>query len=211
MKKSQFVGLGLLLAVNVASAASIAIVDSGNDFEHKDLKAKAWINPTEIASNDRDEDRNGYPDDINGWNFAESNNVLIDYSYAWSDTPDVRKFFDIQLKSFLGTLTQEDKEWANAKLKEDEKRRELDAFIKRKINDATKQSSSSSESDQQRIQQIKSNKKNARDVERQSRVKPVIVDSSKPLADVVSLNQVEDYSLPNFVPGLFDDGEGDAE
>jgi len=100
---------------------------------------------------------------------------------------------------------------ANAKLKEDEKRRELDAFIKRKINDATKQSSSSSESDQQRIQQIKSNKKNARDVERQSRVKPVIVDSSKPLADVVSLNQVEDYSLPNFVPGLFDDGEGDAE
>jgi len=119
MKKSQFVGLGLLLAVNVANAASIAIVDSGNDFEHKDLKAKAWINPTEIASNDRDEDKNGYPDDINGWNFAESNNVLIDYSYAWSDTPDVRKFFDIQLKSFLGTLTQEDKEWANAKLKEE--------------------------------------------------------------------------------------------
>lgn len=119
MKKSQFLGLGLLLAVNVASAANIAIVDSGNDFEHKDLKAKAWINPTEIAGNDRDEDRNGYPDDINGWNFADSNNVLIDYSYAWSDTPDVRKFFDIQLKSFLGTLTQEDKDWANAKLKEE--------------------------------------------------------------------------------------------
>lgn len=119
MKKSQFLGLGLLLAVNVASAANIAIVDSGNDFEHKDLKAKAWINPTEIAGNDRDEDRNGYPDDINGWNFAESNNMLIDYSYAWSDTPDVRKFFDIQLKSFLGTLTAEDREWANAKLKDE--------------------------------------------------------------------------------------------
>ena len=119
MKKSQLVGLGLFLAVNVASAANIAIVDSGNDFEHIDLKAKAWINPIEIASNDRDEDRNGYPDDVNGWNFADSNNVLIDYSYAWSDTPDVRKFFDIQLKSFLGTITKEEKEWANNKLSEE--------------------------------------------------------------------------------------------
>ena len=119
MKKSQLVGLGLFLAVNVASAANIAIVDSGNDFEHKDLKEKAWINPIEIANNDRDEDRNGYPDDINGWNFADSNNALIDYSYAWSDTPDVRKFFDIQLKSFLGTITQEEKEWANTKFSEE--------------------------------------------------------------------------------------------
>ena len=78
------------------------------------MKCKIWgVNPIEIANNDRDEDRNGYPDDINGWNFADSNNVLIDYSYAWSDTPDVRKFFDIQLKSFLGTITKEEKEWAN--------------------------------------------------------------------------------------------------
>ncbi len=106
-----------------AYAAKIAIVDSGNDFEHKDLVKKAWINPTEIADNDRDEDRNGYPDDVHGWNFAETNNKLIDYSYAWSDTSDVRRFFDIQLKSFLGTMTNEDREWANAKLKDE-------AFIK---------------------------------------------------------------------------------
>ncbi|MBY0412675.1 MAG: hypothetical protein K2Q18_00845, partial [Bdellovibrionales bacterium] len=117
MKMSQFLGFGLLLSLNVATAANIAIVDSGNDFEHKDLKAKAWTNPIEIAGNDRDEDKNGYPDDIHGWNFAESNNQLIDYSYAWSDTADVRRFFDVQLKSFLGTLTQEDRDWANAKLK----------------------------------------------------------------------------------------------
>lgn len=119
MKKSQIMAFGLLLSLSTANAANIAIVDSGNDFEHKDLKAKAWINPIEIAGNDRDEDKNGYPDDINGWNFAESNNMLIDYSYDWSDTPDVRRFFDIQLKSFLGTLTKEDRDWANAKLKEE--------------------------------------------------------------------------------------------
>lgn len=128
MKKSQFLGLSLLLSLNVASAANIAIVDSGNDFEHKDLKAKAWINPIEIAGNDRDEDRNGYPDDVNGWNFAESNNQLIDYSYAWSDTADVRKFFDVQLKSFLGTLTQEDREWANAKIKEEKFIKDITVF-----------------------------------------------------------------------------------
>ncbi len=128
MKKSQLVGLGLFLAVNVASAANIAIVDSGNDFEHKDLKAKAWINPIEIPNNDRDEDKNGYPDDVNGWNFAESNNILIDYSYAWSDTPDVRKFFDIQLKSFLGTITKEEKEWANTILKDEKFIKEITVY-----------------------------------------------------------------------------------
>jgi subtilisin family serine protease len=128
MKMSQFLGLSLLLTFNVANAANIAIVDSGNDFEHKDLKAKAWINPIEIAANDRDEDKNGYPDDVNGWNFADSNNQLIDYSYAWSDTADVRRFFDVQLKSFLGTLTQEDKEWANAKLKEEKFIKDITVF-----------------------------------------------------------------------------------
>ena len=128
MKISQFLALGLLLTLSTAHAANIAIVDSGNDFEHKDLKAKAWINPNEIAANDRDEDKNGYPDDINGWNFAESSNMLIDYSYAWSDTPDVRRFFEIQLKSFLGTLTKEDRDWANAKLKEEKFIKDITVF-----------------------------------------------------------------------------------
>lgn len=128
MKISQILGLGLLISINAASAANIAIVDSGNDFEHKDLKAKVWTNPIEIPDNDRDEDRNGYPDDIHGWNFAEGNNQLIDYSYSWSDTPDVRRFFDIQLKSFLGTLTQDDKDWANAKLKDEKFIKDITVF-----------------------------------------------------------------------------------
>jgi subtilisin family serine protease len=128
MKISQILGLTFVLALGTAQASTIAIVDSGNDFLHVDLAPKTWINPIEIASNDRDEDRNGYPDDVNGWNFAESNNVLIDYSYSWSDTADVRRFFDIQLKSFLGTLTQADREWANAKIKEEKFIREISVF-----------------------------------------------------------------------------------
>ncbi len=120
--------LGCLLTTLNAQAAKIAIVDSGNDFEHKDLKSKAWVNPLEIAANDRDEDRNGYPDDVNGWNFAESNNKLIDYTYAWSDTADVRRFFDVQLKSFLGTMTQEDRIWANEKLKDEKFIKDITIF-----------------------------------------------------------------------------------
>ncbi len=101
---------------------------------------------------------------------------------------------------------------ANAKLIEDAKRRELDAFIKSKTVDAIKQSPSVTEPDQQRIQQIRSNKKSARDAERQNRTKSVTVDPGKPLADVVPLKPADDdYSFPHFVPELFDDGQGDAE
>ena len=129
MKKSHIIlGLGLLLSMNIASAANVGIVDSGNDFEHNDLKAKTWTNPIEIPGNDRDEDRNGYPDDVHGWNFADTNNQLIDYSYAWSETPDVRKFFDVQLKSFLGTLTKEDRDWAIAKVKEEKFIKDITVF-----------------------------------------------------------------------------------
>lgn len=113
-----FLSAIVLLSVQSLSASTIAIVDSGNDFKHNDLVSKAWINPIEIAGNDRDEDKNGFPDDINGWNFAEGNNTLIDYSYAKSDTEDARKFFDIQLKSFLGTMTQAERDWANEKFKD---------------------------------------------------------------------------------------------
>ena len=122
-KLSSVLSLVLLLSVNAINASTIAIVDSGNDFKHQDLVTKAWINPIEIPGNDRDEDKNGYPDDINGWNFAEGNNILIDYSYANTNTADARKFFDVQLKSFLGTITQADRDWAKEKFKDE-------AFVK---------------------------------------------------------------------------------
>lgn len=101
---------------------------------------------------------------------------------------------------------------ANVKLIEDAKRRELDAFIKSKTVDAIKQSPSVTESGKKRIQQIRANKKNARDAERQNRAKSVTVAPGKPLADVMPLNPADDdYSLPHFVPELFDDGQGNAE
>jgi subtilisin family serine protease len=47
----------------------VAIVDSGVDIEHEDLKAVTWTNKKEIVGNGIDDDKNGYVDDIHGWNF----------------------------------------------------------------------------------------------------------------------------------------------
>jgi cell wall-associated protease len=47
----------------------VAIVDSGVDIEHEDLKAVVWTNKKEIPGNGIDDDKNGYIDDIHGWNF----------------------------------------------------------------------------------------------------------------------------------------------
>jgi subtilisin family serine protease len=47
----------------------VGIVDSGVDINHEDLKAVIWTNTKEIAGNGIDDDKNGYVDDIHGWNF----------------------------------------------------------------------------------------------------------------------------------------------
>ena len=47
----------------------VAIADSGIDVEHEDLTGVVWVNPLEIAGNNKDDDKNGYVDDVHGWNF----------------------------------------------------------------------------------------------------------------------------------------------
>jgi len=47
----------------------VAVLDSGVDVEHEDLQGQIWVNAREIAGNGVDDDRNGYVDDIHGWNF----------------------------------------------------------------------------------------------------------------------------------------------
>lgn len=53
----------------------IAIIDSGIDYRHEDLKQKIWVNPGEIPENGLDDDGNGYIDDIHGWDFTDAPNV----------------------------------------------------------------------------------------------------------------------------------------
>lgn len=119
--------LSLMMGMSV-EAATIAVIDSGVDVEHRDFVGKIWMNPTEIADNNRDEDRNGYQDDVYGWNFAENNNLVIDRSYLGTFSNDPRKFFEIQGRMFMGTATQEDKDWVDAKRQDPEFLKEMQKF-----------------------------------------------------------------------------------
>lgn len=54
----------------------IALIDTGVDASHEDLTGALWVNEDEIAGNGIDDDKNGYIDDINGWNFYRNNNRI---------------------------------------------------------------------------------------------------------------------------------------
>ena len=47
----------------------VAVIDQGIDINHEDLDAIIWTNKDEIPNNGKDDDKNGYVDDIHGWNF----------------------------------------------------------------------------------------------------------------------------------------------
>ena len=55
----------------------VAVVDSGVS-AHSDLFDKIWVNPDEIPGNRRDDDQNGYIDDVNGWDFVSKDNSPIE-------------------------------------------------------------------------------------------------------------------------------------
>lgn len=58
-----------LLKNKKSTTVIVGVIDSGVDFNHEDLKDVMWTNSGEIAGNGIDDDKNGYIDDIHGWNF----------------------------------------------------------------------------------------------------------------------------------------------
>lgn len=58
-----------LLAGKTPKEVIVAVIDSGIDVEHEDLQNKIWVNADEIPGNGIDDDKNGYVDDVHGWNF----------------------------------------------------------------------------------------------------------------------------------------------
>ncbi|BAY62672.1 putative peptidase [Calothrix brevissima NIES-22] len=56
----------------------VAVVDTGVDYNHQDLKDNIWTNPGEIAGDGIDNDNNGYIDDVYGWDFGDGDNNPLD-------------------------------------------------------------------------------------------------------------------------------------
>ncbi|MEI7597244.1 MAG: S8 family serine peptidase [Bacteroidota bacterium] len=83
-----------LLKNKTPDTVIVAIIDNGTDINHEDLKGLIWVNKKEIPNNGIDDDKNGYIDDINGWNFlgnAEGKNLK-------QETTEVTRYY-FQLKN----------------------------------------------------------------------------------------------------------------
>ncbi len=75
-EKSGFYGVSIDKAYDFAKSKNlksktviVAVIDSGIDTLHEDLKPILWVNKKEIPNNNIDDDKNGYADDVHGWNF----------------------------------------------------------------------------------------------------------------------------------------------
>jgi subtilisin family serine protease len=81
----------------------VAIIDSGTDVDHEDLKDNIWINDDEIIGNMLDDDANGYVDDVFGWNFIGGK----DSSHVNYDTYELTRLYvkGLELFSSFDTLT----------------------------------------------------------------------------------------------------------
>ncbi len=56
----------------------VSVIDSGVEIDHPGLKPNIWTNIKEIAGNNKDDDHNGYIDDVHGWNFIGGKNGDVD-------------------------------------------------------------------------------------------------------------------------------------
>lgn len=61
-----------LLPLKKGKTIVVAVIDGGTDTSHEDLRSVVWTNVKEIPANNKDDDHNGYIDDVHGWNFIGS-------------------------------------------------------------------------------------------------------------------------------------------
>lgn len=105
-----------LLKDKTSKKVIVGIVDSGVDIDHDDLKSVIWTNPKEIANNGIDDDKNGYVDDIHGWNFLgditnenlEITRILKNGDDGSENYKSAKKAFEEKQKESLDSKKQVD-------------------------------------------------------------------------------------------------------
>lgn len=108
----------------------VAIIDSGVDTEHEDLASVMWVNEDEIPGNGIDDDKNGYIDDIHGWNFIGGS----DGQNVGADTYEVTRLY--------GKYHYKYKD-ANPLLLNDSQKKEYAAYMKYKEEVESKRTNAS--------------------------------------------------------------------
>ncbi|MBK6996137.1 MAG: S8 family serine peptidase [Lewinellaceae bacterium] len=96
----------------------VAVLDSGVEVDHEDLKDVMWVNPGEIAGNGKDDDNNGYVDDIHGWNFlaGPGGNVNHESLELTREYARLQKRFEgTDPKNLHGDAAEEYKYWIKVK------------------------------------------------------------------------------------------------
>ena len=88
----------------------VAVLDSGMDIDHEDLKDKIWTNKDEIPGNGIDDDHNGYVDDIHGWNFLGSRDGKKAYAEQLELTRIVAKYRPLWKDKEIEQIPEKDRE-----------------------------------------------------------------------------------------------------
>jgi subtilisin family serine protease len=101
-KKDKVYGVGAeeaykLLNGRTPKEVIVAVIDSGVETDHPDLKESIWVNKNEIPENGIDDDKNGYVDDIHGWSFIGGPGGDID-----GEAMEIARMYQKENKYFLG-------------------------------------------------------------------------------------------------------------
>ncbi|CAN5376633.1 S8 family peptidase [soil metagenome] len=91
----------LFLKGKKSKTVIVSTMDSGIDTAQRDLKSILWVNPKEIPGNGKDDDHNGFVDDVHGWDFLGGKFGKVDLTET---TEEVREYFKLKDK-YTGTST----------------------------------------------------------------------------------------------------------
>ncbi|MFM6935341.1 MAG: S8 family peptidase [Flavobacteriales bacterium] len=122
-KSDGIYGVGAERAYDLLNAAGkkpkqviVAVIDSGVETDHPDLKDVIWVNEDEIPGNGIDDDKNGYIDDVHGWSFLGGATTDIN-----NEATELSRMYHMEDAYFKGkstnSLSAEDKTRYDAYLK----------------------------------------------------------------------------------------------